>query len=167
MSARDLVVVGASAGGVQAVPRLIGQLDKELRACVLIVQHMAPNSDSQFVQIVRRSASLPIAWAEQGERLQMGRVFISPADVHLLVTDGHVALSGGARENHARPSIDRLFRSAAAHHGSRAIGVLLTGMMDDGVAGLRAIRDAGGFTIVQDPEEAMFNELPSRALQAM
>jgi two-component system chemotaxis response regulator CheB len=167
MRQRDLIVVGSSAGGVDAVPRLVGQLGKELRVCMLVVQHMAPTSDSQFVHIIRRASLVPVAWAEQGERLQDSRVLVAPRDLHMMVADGHVRLSAGPRENYVRPSIDRLFRSAAAIHGPRAIGVLLTGMMEDGVAGLRAIQEAGGFTIVQDPDEAAFNELPSRALQTM
>ncbi len=164
---RDTIVIGASAGGVDAVPRLIAQLPAEVRASVLVAQHMAPSSPSYFVDIVRRSASLAVTWAEQGERLEYGHVYIAPPDVHLLLTDGHNRLSSGPRENHARPSIDRLFRSAAAHRGPRVIGVLLTGMMEDGVAGLRAVQEAGGLALVQHPDDAAYPELPSRALQTM
>ncbi len=164
---RDLVVIGCSAGGVEALPRILQQLSPDLGAAVLIVQHMAANNPSYLAGILERTSRLPVAWAEQGARIERGRVLVGPPDVHLLVLEGHAQLTGGARENYARPSIDKLFRSAAASYGSRAIGVLLTGMMDDGVAGLRAIHDAGGAVIVQDPASAAFPELPSRALGAV
>jgi two-component system chemotaxis response regulator CheB len=164
---RDLVVIGCSAGGVEALPRLLRQLPKDLPAAVLIVQHMAATGTPYLVHILERSSRMPVAWAEQGGPLARGRVIVGPPDVHLLCTDGHVALSKGPRENHARPSIDKLFRSAAATSDGRVIGVLLTGMLDDGVAGLRAIRAAGGAVIVQDPIDAAFPEMPVRALQAL
>lgn len=164
---RDIVVIGTSAGGVEALPKLLHVLPPDFPAAVFVVLHMAPNRDPQLVNILSRGARVPISWADQGERFHKGRVYIAPPDVHLMFTDDHVRLARTARENHARPSIDKLFRSAAATHGSRVIGVLLTGMLDDGVAGLRAIREAGGFVVVQDPEDAQFPELPSRALLAV
>ncbi|MGH2901206.1 MAG: chemotaxis protein CheB, partial [Solirubrobacteraceae bacterium] len=164
---RDIVVIGCSAGGVEALPRVLQQLPEDLQAALFIVQHMAPTSDRYLVNILTRACRLPVAWAEQGARIQRGCVIVAPPDLHLMFTDDHISLTRGARENHARPSIDKLFRSAAAVHGSRAIGVLLTGMLDDGVAGLRAIRDAGGLVIIQDPAGAAFPELPMRALIAL
>lgn len=164
---RDVVVIGASAGGVEALPKVLHVLPAQFPAAVFIVLHMSPQRDPQLVHILSRAASIPVSWAEQGEKFSTGHVYVSPPDVHLLFTDEHLRLAKTARENHARPSIDKLFRSAAATHGSRVIGVLLTGMLDDGVAGLRAIREAGGLAIVQDPEDAQFPELPSRALLAV
>ncbi len=161
---RDLVVVGTSAGGVEALPKLLAQLPGTFDASVVIVQHLGPRETPLLVHILQRSSTLPVTWAEQGERIEHGRVYVAPPDTHLTVHERHLRLSGGPRENFARPSIDRLFRSAAAHYGSRVIGVLLTGMMADGVSGLRAIGESGGRTIVQDPQDAMFSELPSRAL---
>lgn len=164
---RDIVVIGCSAGGVEALPRILQQLPGDLAAAVFIVQHMAPSHSPYLVGILSRSSTLPVAWAEQGDPVERGRVLVCPPDVHVLLAEGHVQLTRGPRENHARPAIDKLFRSAAAAYGSRVIGVLLTGMMGDGVAGLHAIRDAGGLVIVQDPQDAAYPELPGRALLAV
>lgn len=164
---RDIVVIGCSAGGVEALPRVLHPLPVDLPVAVFIVQHMAPTKTPYLVDILSRATQIPVGWAEQGDRIQRGRIYVAPPDVHLIFTNEHLTLTRGARENHARPSIDKLFRSAAAVHGSRTIGVLLTGMLDDGVAGLRAIRETGGFVIIQDPDDAAFPELPSRALQAL
>jgi two-component system, chemotaxis family, protein-glutamate methylesterase/glutaminase len=164
---RDIVVIGCSAGGVEALPRILQQLAADLPAAVFIVQHMAATNSPYLVGILGRSSRLPVAWAEQGGQVERGQVVVAPPDVHLLVHDSHVQLTRGARENHSRPSIDKLFRSAAAAYGSRVIGVLLTGMLDDGVAGLCAIREAGGLVIVQDPHDAAYPELPSRAVVAL
>jgi two-component system chemotaxis response regulator CheB len=166
-STRDIVAIGCSAGGVEALPRILQQLPRDLEAAVVIVQHMAATGTPHLVGILRRASQLPVVWAEQGARVGRGCVIVAPPDVHLLFSDNHIHLNKGARENHARPSIDKLFRSAAATHGSRVIGVLLTGMLADGVAGLQAIRQAGGVVIVQDPSDAAFPELPGRALLAL
>jgi two-component system chemotaxis response regulator CheB len=164
---RDIVVIGCSAGGVEALPRIAQQLPPSLEAAVLIVQHLAPTGSPYLVNIIQRISQLPVGWAEQGARIERGCIIVAPPDAHLVVSNHHVGLTKGARENHARPSINKLFRSAAAHYGSRVIGVLLTGMLEDGVVGLQAIRDAGGIVIVQDPLDAAFPELPTRALQAL
>lgn len=164
---RSLVVVGASAGGVTALPKLVQQLPADFPAAVCIVQHMAAVREPHLVDIIRRGSALPVAWAEQGEPIERGTVYVAPPDVHLLFVDDHIRLAKGPRVNHSRPSIDKLFRSAAAIHGAGVIGVLLTGMLEDGVAGLRAIQDAGGVVIVQDPEDAAFPDLPASALRAI
>jgi two-component system chemotaxis response regulator CheB len=164
---RDIVAIGCSAGGVEALPRILQQLSSDLKAAILIVQHMAPSSTPHLAGILARTSRLPVEWAEQGAPIVQGHVFVAPPDSHLLVNADHIQLTKGARENHSRPSIDKLFRSVAAEYTGRVIGVLLTGMLDDGVAGLRAIRDAGGAVIVQDPADAAFPELPWRALKAL
>ena len=164
---RDIIVIGCSAGGVEALPRILQQLTASLPATVFIAQHLAPSENPYLVELLRRSSRLPVQWAEQGEPFVRGKVYVAPPDVHLLFADHHMHLSRTARENHSRPSIDKLFRSAAATYGSRVIGVLLTGMLDDGVAGLRAIREAGGVVLVQDPEGAAYPDLPRRALDAL
>ncbi len=156
------VVARASAPGT-----VMDQLPRDLAAALCIVQHMAATKTPYLVDILSRSTQLEVRWAEQGEPLDRGKAYVSPPDTHLLFAENHLALSRAARENHARPSINKLFRSAAATHGSRVIAVLLTGMMDDGVAGLRAVREAGGYVIVQDPKTAAFDELPRRAIEAM
>ena len=162
---RDFIVIGCSAGGVEALPRLLQPLPRDLPATICIVQHMGPSENPYLVDILRRATHLPVTWAEQGERLERSHVYVCPPDTHMMFTDRHVRLASGPRENHARPSIDKTFRSAAVEHGSRTIGVLLTGMLEDGVAGLRMIREAGGQIIVQDPQDAAFPELPGRALK--
>jgi len=164
---RDIVVIGCSAGGVEALPRIIQQFPPDFEAAILIAQHLAPTHTPYLVTILQRSSRLPLEWAEQGAPVKPGHIVVTPPDLHLVLSDGHIGLTRGARENYARPSINKLFRSAAAEYGNRVIGVLLTGMLEDGVAGLQAIRDAGGFVIVQDPRDAAYPELPSRALQAL
>jgi two-component system chemotaxis response regulator CheB len=164
---RDIVMIGSSAGGVEALPRVLQQLPKDFPASVFVIQHLAPTGRPYLADILARSSPLPVSWAEQGDKIHRGRVYVAPPDTHLLFTDDHIALNRGARENFSRPSIDKAFRSAASVHGNRTIGVLLTGMLDDGVSGLRAIRQAGGIVVVQDPEDAAFPELPSRALEAV
>jgi two-component system, chemotaxis family, protein-glutamate methylesterase/glutaminase len=163
---RDIIVVGCSAGGVEMLPQLLHALPRDLPASITIVQHLAATPDPYLVSILERGTELPVGWAEQGSKVVNGHIYVAPPDTHTMFEDGHLVLSSAARENHSRPSIDKLFRSAAAFHGSRTIGVLLTGMLDDGVAGLQAIQKAGGVTLVQDPEEAPYPELPSRALLA-
>jgi len=164
---RDLVVVGASAGGVEAVPRTLAQLPTDLSAAICIVQHLMAASGSSLVDILQRSSALPVAWAEHGDELERGHVYVAPPGVHMMVDESRIVLVGGPRENHSRPAINRLFRSAAAHHGARTIGLLLTGMLDDGAAGCVAIRRAGGYVIVQDPADAAFPSMPVAALDAM
>ncbi len=162
---RDIVVVGCSAGGVEALPALLGTLNKDLPGALAIVQHLAPHN-AFLVEILRRASPLPVTWGEQGERVMPRHVYVAPPDVHMMFLDDHLRLTAGPRENHSRPSIDKLFRSAAAAHGSRVIGIVLTGMLDDGVAGLRAIREAGGLTVVQDPGEAQYPDLPQQAVSS-
>ena len=164
---RDTIIVGASAGGVDAVPRIIGQLPRDLAAAVVVVQHMAPHPNPMFVDIIQRQSQIAVRWAEQGDPVENGTVYVAPAGTHITIVESRFQLMGTAPENRVRPSIDRLMRSAAATRGPRTIGVLLTGMLDDGVAGLVALQDAGGYTIVQDPAEAAFQDLPRRALRAL
>lgn len=164
---RDLVVIGASAGGVTALPILARALPEDLPATVLVVQHLPVTSPMHLAEIIQRSSRLPVRWAGDGEPLRKSEVVIAPPGMHLLVDKDSLALSDGPRENHSKPSINRLFRSAAAHRGNATIGVLLTGMLDDGVAGLDAIKWCGGTTIVQDPSDAEFPDLPRNAVKAL
>ncbi len=153
---RDVVTIGCSAGGLDALGRIVQTLPTDLKASVVIVQR------PEF-----EALGFAVRWVEQGAPVQPGNIYVAPPDVHVLFQDRHFTLNSGPRENHARPSIDKLFRSAAVTHGSSVVGALLTGMMHDGVAGLRAIQEAGGHTIVQDPKDAAYPELPGRALSAM
>jgi two-component system, chemotaxis family, protein-glutamate methylesterase/glutaminase len=163
---RDTITIGTSAGGVEALPRLLAALEPDLAASIFVVQHLSASHDAFLVEIVQRRTRLPICWAEQGARIELGHVYIAPPDHHLTIAEGHLCLDNGPHEIHSRPSIDRLFRSAALR-GSRVIGVLLTGMLHDGVAGLQEIRKSGGLVIVQDPADAQFPELPTQALRAI
>jgi two-component system chemotaxis response regulator CheB len=164
---RDMVVIGASTGGIDALPKVLGTLPDDMQATVVVVQHRANSYSQVFLDILRRHTRLPVEWADQGARHAPGHIYVAPADVHLTFSDGHFNLTASARENHARPSINRLFRSAAAHYGSRTVGVLMTGMLDDGVAGMVAISRVGGATLVQDPSTAMAPDLPRNALAAV
>jgi two-component system, chemotaxis family, protein-glutamate methylesterase/glutaminase len=160
----DIVVIGTSAGGMEALTALIDPL-QNVPAAIIIVQHMAPQSTGEA--LVRRlntnHASL-CKLAENGERFRHGRVYIGPPDSHLLVKEHRLLVTKGARENRYRPAIDPLFRSVAVAHGPRVIGVILTGMLDDGTAGLLAIQRCGGLTVVQDPKDAAYPEMPQSAL---
>ncbi len=148
-----------------ALPRLLNQLPGAFPATVVVVMHQGPREDAHLVHILQRGSTLPVRWAEQGEELRGNHVYVAPPDTHLTFGEGQrVHLSNGPRENFVRPSIDRTMRSVAVQYGPRAVGVLLTGMMGDGIGGLIAIAHSGGRTIVQDPADAEFSELPSRAL---
>jgi len=165
---RDIVVIGTSAGGLEALDELIGQLPTDLPASIFIVQHMSPeNTGAALLHRLGRHKAFNCKLAEDGETFQKRRVYIAPADYHLLVKKDKLLVTKGARENRYRPAIDPLFRPAAVTHGPRVIGVILTGMLDDGTAGLAAVKKCGGVTIVQDPQDAAYPEMPQSALNAL
>jgi two-component system, chemotaxis family, protein-glutamate methylesterase/glutaminase len=165
MATRDTIVIGASAGGVQALLKLVGGLPADLPAAVFVVLHIPANSPSLLPDIIGREAKLTVARAVDGEPIMRGRVYVAPPDQHLIIEDGYVKLVHGPKENLHRPSIDTLFRSAARWAGRRVIGVVLTGARDDGKVGMRAIKQRGGLTIVQDPLEALFPSMPMSVMQ--
>ena len=164
---RDLVVIGASAGGVEVLTRVVRGLPADLRAAVCIVLHIAPGSPSMLAHILGRAGRLPCRSAQDGERLRQGVILVAPPDHHLVIEDGHVRVTVDPRENGHRPSIDVLFRSAAAALESRVVGVVLSGTRNDGSAGLALIKASGGATIVQDPKEAMYPGMPASAIASM
>lgn len=161
----NIIVVGTSAGGMEALDDLIGQLPTDLPASTFIVQHMAPESTGDaLLHRLRKHKSFGCQLAKDGQTFKPGRIYIAPPDNHLLVKKRTLLVTKGARENRSRPGIDPLFRSAAVTHGPSVIGVVLTGMLDDGTAGLIAIKRCGGVTVVQDPKDAAYPAMPQSAL---
>jgi two-component system chemotaxis response regulator CheB len=163
---RNIIVIGTSAGGLQTLDKLIGQLPTDLPASLCIVQHLAPeNSGAALLQKLGRHKSFGCKLATDGEVFRPGKIYIAPADYHLLIKRKTFLVTKGARENRFRPAIDPLFRSAAVSHGPRVIGVILTGLLNDGTAGLAAIKKCGGITIVQNPKDAAYPDMPEAALR--
>jgi two-component system, chemotaxis family, protein-glutamate methylesterase/glutaminase len=162
---RNIIVIGTSAGGLETLDRLLGQLPTNLRASIFIVQHMASHaSGTALLHRLSRYASFEPKLAEDGDRFKAGRIYIAPPDNHLLLKKTTLLVTKGARENRSRPGIDPLFRSAAVAHGARVIGVVLSGLLDDGTAGLLAIKKCGGVAVVQDPRDAAYSTMPQSAL---
>ena len=161
---RDLVVIGASAGGVEVLTRVVKDLPADLPAAICIVLHISPGSPSMLAHILARAGSLPCRSARDGELLREGVILVAPPDHHLAIEDSQVRLSDGPRENGHRPAIDVLFRSAASALESRVVGVVLSGTRDDGAAGLAVIKANGGATIVQDPRDATYSGMPASAI---
>jgi two-component system chemotaxis response regulator CheB len=159
----DIIVIGASAGGVEAISRVVGEMPRELRASILVVLHIS-RGRSLLPEILTRAGRLPAAHPTDGEPLQYGRIYVAPPDQHMLVEAGHIRLAHSASENGVRPAVDPLFRSAARAYGSRVIAVVLTGTLDDGTAGAAAVKEAGGVTIAQDPDEAASPGMPRNAI---
>jgi two-component system, chemotaxis family, protein-glutamate methylesterase/glutaminase len=160
-----VIVIGASAGGVAALEKIAAALPIDFPAPVLIVLHLAPTHRSLLDQILARAGPLPAVAARDGERLQCGRIYVAVPDHHLMVDDGVIRVTNGPKENHWRPSIDVLFRSAAYAYGARAIGVVLSGSLADGSSGLYAIRRMGGIAVIQDPEDAAYSSMPLNAMR--
>jgi two-component system chemotaxis response regulator CheB len=161
----NIIVIGTSAGGLEALDALVGQLPTDLPSAIFIVQHMSPqNTGIALLHRLAKYKAFRCSLAIDAEKFQAGRIYIAPPDYHLLVKKDCVLVTKGARENRYRPGIDPLFRSAAATHGSSVVGVLLTGVLDDGTAGLLAVKKCGGITIVQDPKEAAYPEMPQSAV---
>lgn len=160
-----IIVIGASAGGVESLRQLFGALRADSDAVFLVVLHIPPHSPSQLDRVLSSVTAMPVSSPKDNEALKRGHVYVASADLHLLVQDGVIRQTRGPKECRARPSIDVLFRSAAAIYGPRTIGVVLSGMLDDGTAGLWTIKDRGGKALVQDPQEAMHAPMPESAIR--
>lgn len=164
MPGHDIIVMGASAGGVDALLKLIRELPSELPAAIFIVLHVSANSKSLMADILNRLGTLKAVQAKDGEVIEHGHIYIAPPNHHLLIKRGSIRLSQGPKENNHRPAVDPLFRTAARAYGRRVVGVILSGTLDDGTAGLMAVKSRGGVAIVQSPEEAMFSGMPKSAI---
>jgi len=165
MPNRNIVVIGASAGGVEALQRLCASLPSDFPAAVLIAQHLSPSARSMLPQLIERVAAMPTGAPADGDPIEPGRIYVAAPDHHMLVRSGKVLMRRGPKENRSRPAVNALFRSAAVAYGGRVIGVVLTGLLDDGTEGLIAIKAAGGLSIVQDPADAEWPSMPRNALQ--
>lgn len=167
MSARDIVVIGASAGGVEALISILGALPRGLGAAIFITIHRREGARDSLAHALRPHSKLPLHTPRDGERLRRGVCYVCGPDAHLMVERGRVRNEPSPREYLHRPSIDALFRSAAQAYGRRVVGVVLSGMLADGTAGLWQIKKHGGIAIVQDPTEASYDRMPRSALDAV
>jgi two-component system chemotaxis response regulator CheB len=165
MARHDIVVIGASAGGVEVLQVLVSGLPSDFPAAVFIVLHTGVRGHTRFPELLTRAGPLIAAHANQGELIAHRRIYVAPPDAHLMVAHGQMQLGDGPKEHYTRPAVDPLFRSAAEAYGPRVVGVILSGNLTDGTAGLMAIKQGGGLTVVQDPGEAAYPGMPRSALQ--
>jgi two-component system chemotaxis response regulator CheB len=161
---KDIVVIGTSAGGVDALRELVGGLPAEFPAAIFVVLHTSPDSPGILASILGRAGALSAVCVSKVEAIEPGRIYVPKPDHHLVVDRGFARATRGPKENRFRPAVDPLFRSAAQAYGPRVIGIILTGGLDDGTIGLAAVKEVGGTTIVQDPEDALVPSMPLSAL---
>jgi len=164
MAKKDMVVIGASAGGMEALEKLVAGLPADLPAALFVVWHLAPGVRTVLPSVLARAGPLPAVLPKDGDPIKPGRIYVGPNDHHLLLERGYVRVTKGPKENRFRPAVDPLFRSAAYIYGTRVVGVVLSGALDDGTAGLWAIKLRGGTAIVQDPADAVHRSMPLSAL---
>lgn len=160
-----MLVIGASSGGVNALKKLLAPLPADLDASLFIVWHMAPSVRGVLPQLLSRVTAIAVSHALNGERIQSNHIYVAPPDHHLLLDGDYIRLTRGPKENRFRPAIDPLFRSAAHSYGNRVLGVILSGALDDGTAGLWTIKQRGGLALVQDPAEAEVASMPESAIR--
>lgn len=164
MPSHDIIVIGGSTGSIQVLKRLCAGLPGDLPAAVFVVVHVGAEGHNLLADILDGCGPLPVSTAKDGEPIERGRIYVAAADHHLLLWDGMIRLGRGPRENMTRPAIDPLFRSAAAGYGSRVVGVVLSGQLNDGSAGLAAVKQCGGLAVVQNPSDAEAGDMPRSAL---
>jgi two-component system chemotaxis response regulator CheB len=165
MAGRDIVVVGGSAGSIEAVAELVRGLPQGFAGSMFVVVHFPSSVTSTLPRILSRAGPLPASHAVDGERIEPGRIYVARPDWHLLLNDGHVSLTRGPKENGHRPALDPLFRTAAHSYGSRVVGVVLSGNLNDGTAGLLTIKQRGGMAIVQSLDTALYPGMPRSAIE--
>ncbi len=160
-----LIVIGASAGGMSALKELVSQFPSDFPAPVFIVNHMGAHTTGEaLVKVLNESGSLPCSHAHDQQVFKSGNIYLAPSDQHMLIVEGKILVTKGARENRSRPAIDPLFRSAAVAYGNRVVGIILTGFLDDGTSGMMAIKRCGGMCIVQDPDDASYPDMPQSVI---
>ena len=165
MQGHDIIVIGASAGGIQALQELVADLPADLPASLFVVVHISPDSLGVLPNILNRQGMLQAEYAVNGRPIEHGRIYIAPPDHHLLLKPDHMRVSRGPKENGFRPAVDPLFRTAARAYGARVIGVVLSGGLDDGTTGASQVKQFGGTVIAQDPREATFSSMPESCIQ--
>ncbi len=165
MPGHDIICIGASAGGVPALVQLVSALPPDLPASIFIALHVSPYGPSYMPGILSRAGPLPATNPHDGQPIEKGQIYIAPPDRHLFIVDSRVQVVRGPRENGYRPAIDALFRTAALNYGPRVVGVVLTGTLDDGTIGLGHIHRRGGLTMVQEPTEALYPDMPLSAIE--
>ena len=162
---RNIVVIGASAGGIDALRSLFSRLPADLSASYFVVLHLSPQYPSHLDHVLQSVTPMPVAFASDGQRIMPNCVYVATPDRHLMVERDTIRVTRGPRESRSRPAVDVLFRSASLAFGQRVIGVVLSGSLDDGTAGLWQIKDRGGLAFVQDPEEAQHRSMPDNAME--
>jgi two-component system chemotaxis response regulator CheB len=162
---RDIIVIGASAGGVETLYRLFQLLTPQLAASIAVVQHRSPHYKQSLAEILGRTSGLPILEPQDSDGFVPGKIYIAPTDMHMILEHGHLRLTRDPTEHGLRPAIDPLFRSAAQQYGKRVVGLVLSGTGEDGVSGLVAIKAEGGLNLVQDPAEAIMPYMPQKAIR--
>ncbi|HSI03177.1 MAG TPA: chemotaxis protein CheB [Myxococcota bacterium] len=166
MRHHDVVALGGSFGAIDAVQKVISELPADFAAAVLVAIHLGADSPGAMGRILGVGARLPVSLAVDATHMQHGHVYVAPANHHLLLIGDTIRLGKGPRENRSRPAVDPLFRSVAMSAGSRAIGVVMTGLLDDGASGLADIKRFGGYTVVQAPSDAIAPDMPLAAMRA-
>ena len=167
MKAENIIVVGASAGGFEAIKTLAAGLPAGLPAAVCVVWHMSPDVRGVLPQVLNRLDTMPAAHGFDGEQITAGRIYVAPPDRHMIIEGDRVRVTRGPKENRFRPAVDPLFRSAALHYGRKAIGVILSGALDDGTSGLWTVKRKGGIAVVQDPNDAEVPSMPENAIRGV
>jgi len=167
MGNRDIIVIGGSSGATAPLKAILGAFPPDLPAAVCVVMHIPTRSIGILKSVAAAAGQLPVHAAEDGMRIEPGNVYLGVPDQHFILQGGRIKLGRGPRENMSRPAIDPLFRSAAVSYGPRVIGVVLSGLLNDGASGLEAVKRCGGMALVQDPADAAANEMPRSALRAV